>query len=130
MTFRLTVACMKRLAFRSDFLSSYNYFWYELKRLINHCLPNVLYTLLAVRCSFFCHFFFQFATSFRSAVRWGRQALWLVLVVRWISERPANVLDYEALAKLCRQNIPTLLNQFCRNYNCLVGLLSTFLYRL
>jgi hypothetical protein len=33
---------------------------------------------------FFQSFFFQFATSFLSAVRWGRQALWLVLVVRWL----------------------------------------------
>ena len=42
----ITVACMKRLAFRSCFLSSYNHIWYELKRSINHWLPNVLYTLL------------------------------------------------------------------------------------
>jgi len=48
----------------------------------------------------FCHFFYQFATSFLSAVRLGRQALWLVLVVRWLFERPANVLDYEAWAIL------------------------------
>lgn len=46
----ITAACMKRLAFRSDFLSSYSYFLYELKRSINHRLPNVLYTMLAVRC--------------------------------------------------------------------------------
>ena len=30
----------------------------------------------------------------------GRQALWLVLVLYWLLARPANVLDYEALA-LC-----------------------------
>jgi len=29
-------------------------------------------------------------------VRWGRQALWLVLVVCQLYVRPANVLDYEA----------------------------------
>ena len=51
--------------------------------------PGVLY---------FQSFFFKFATSFLSAVRWGRQALWLVLVVCRIFERPANVLDNEALA--------------------------------
>jgi len=31
----------------------------------------------------FSHFTFQFATLFLSSVRLGRQALWLVLVVRW-----------------------------------------------
>ena len=38
----------------------------------------------------FRHFFFQFATSFLSAVRWGRQALWLVLAVRlaFLSDQP------------------------------------------
>jgi len=45
--FHTTFTYMKRLAFRSDFLSSYNYFWYGLKRSITHCLPNVLYTMLA-----------------------------------------------------------------------------------
>jgi len=35
---------------------------------------------------------------FLSAVRLGRQALWLVLVVGWLFARPANVLDYEEWA--------------------------------
>jgi len=37
-----------------------------------------------------CYFFNQFATVFLSAVRWGRQALWLVLVVRldFLSDQP------------------------------------------
>jgi len=30
------------------------------------------------------YFFFQFATQFLFAVRLGRQALWLVLVVCWL----------------------------------------------
>ena len=42
----VTVTYMKRLAFRSTFLSSYKYFWYGLKCLITHWLPNVLYTML------------------------------------------------------------------------------------
>jgi len=45
-------------------------------------------------------FYYQFATTLLSAVRLGRQALWLVLVVRGLFERPANVLDYEAWAKM------------------------------
>jgi len=47
---------------------------------------------------FFCPQFFlcQFATLFLSAVRLGRRALWLVLVVCVLFVRPANVLDYEA----------------------------------
>ena len=40
---------------------------------------------------------FIFAASFLSTVRWGRQALLQVLEVRRLV-RPANVLDYEALA--------------------------------
>jgi len=64
----------------------------------NHLNPNVLYRLLGAGVLCFLSFFFQFATSFLSAVRWGRQALWLVLVVRWLFERPDNVLDYEAWA--------------------------------
>jgi len=34
------VECMKRLAFRSDFISSYNYFWYELCRSNTYCTGN------------------------------------------------------------------------------------------
>jgi hypothetical protein len=45
-------------------------------------------------------FFCQFATLFLSAVRLGRQALWLVLGVYWLFVRPANVLDYDAWAIL------------------------------
>jgi hypothetical protein len=48
----------------------------------------------------FLSFYIQFAKSFLSAVRLGRQALWLVLVVCLLFVRPANVLDYEALAKI------------------------------
>jgi hypothetical protein len=43
----------------------------------------------------FLSFFFQFATSFLSAVCLGRQALWLVFVVRWLFVPPANVLAYQ-----------------------------------
>jgi len=49
----------------------------------------------------FIHFsqlFFQFATLSLSAVRLGRQALWLVLIVCWLFAQPANVLDYDELA--------------------------------
>ena len=42
----------------------------------------------------FSYFSFQFATTFLSAVCWGRQALWLVLVVSWLFVRPDNVLDF------------------------------------
>ena len=65
----------------------------------NHLNPNVLYRVLPPGVLCLPSFFYQFATSFLSAVRWGRQALWLVLVVCWLFfERPANVLDYKALA--------------------------------
>ena len=64
----------------------------------NHLNPNVLYRVLPPGVLCLPSFFYQFATSFLSAVRWGRQALWLVLVVSWLFERPANVLDYEAWA--------------------------------
>jgi hypothetical protein len=54
------------------------------------------YYLLPPGVFYFPSFFHQFSTSFLSAVRLGRKALRLVLVVRWPFERPANVVDYEA----------------------------------
>ena len=54
--------------------------WCVVECLNNHLNPNVLYRVLAVRCLFFLSFFFQFAASFRSAVRWDRHTLWQALV--------------------------------------------------
>src|SRR5690554_2109906 len=47
---------------------------------------------------FFVILSFNLLHIFCQSVRWGRQALLQVLVLRWLV-RPANVLDYEALAK-------------------------------
>ena len=64
-------------------------------------------------CSLYSVIFLSICYYFPSAVCWGRQALWLVLVVRLaFFERPANVLDYEALgsvksiAKSSNEEIP------------------------
>ena len=111
------------IVFSSVFLLGYNvggmkslgiagYFPVQLHRtlcvaeyLTNHLNPNVLNRMLWAGVLCFLSFFFQFATLFLSVVRSGRQALWLVLVVRWLFRATSQsrftgqvVLDYEALA--------------------------------
>jgi hypothetical protein len=49
-----------------------------LKPLLHIAFVSVSLFIFPVNLSFI------FAASFLSAVRWGRQALWLVLVVRWL----------------------------------------------
>ena len=64
----VTVTYMKRLAFRSTFLSSYKNFRYWLRCSITPCLPNVLYTMLCVRFYFFNSIIILIFLSFESII--------------------------------------------------------------
>jgi len=73
---------MKRLAFRSTSLSSYNKLWYELKCMITHWLPNVLYTMLCAALLSFYFVYQSFNVCFCRALAW-----WLFCnfwLLRWM----------------------------------------------
>jgi hypothetical protein len=90
---------MKSWAFRSDFLSNRTKLNASYILYFQHYPPNFLYTVLAFRCLFFQSIYLSFLLHlFCLLCVWvGKLFGWFWSCVGFF-ERPANVLDYEALA--------------------------------